>query len=79
MNKLNTFIIGTKLKLNNAIEDKLGRMLAKKGRGDETLIIKVMLIVVAVFLVLIFRNTLKDIMDGLLTTVKTKIEGMFTA
>ena len=79
MNKLNTFIIGTKLKLNNAMEDKLSRMLAKKGRGDETLIIKVMLIVVAVFLVLIFRNTLKDIMDGLLTTVKTKIEGMFTA
>lgn len=79
MNKLNTFIIRTKLKLNNAMEDKLGRMLTKKGRGDETLIIKVMLIVVAVFLVLIFRNTLKDIMDGLLTTVKTKIEDMFTA
>lgn len=51
--------------------------MVEKARGDETLVIKVMLIVIAVALGLMFRNTIGEIITSLLGTAKSSIEGMF--
>lgn len=51
--------------------------LKEKATGDETLIIKIMLMVIAVVLVLLFRNSLETIIKNLLTGVNEKITNMY--
>lgn len=56
--------------------------LKAKATGDETLIIKIMLMVIAVALVLIFRDTLTTIIKNLLTGtngLQTKIEALYNS
>lgn len=76
MNKVNSFIIASKMKEKNLVES-FNEKISKKENGDETLLVKIMLIVIAVFLVIIFRDTLKGILTTLLTEVQTKIQGMY--
>jgi len=52
----------------------------RKVSGDETLIIKIMLMVIAVALVIIFRDTLQTIIKNLLTGdngLEKKINAMY--
>ena len=73
MNAIDNMMIRAKNKIV-----KLKAKAVKKERGDETLVIKVMLIVIAVALGLMFRNTIGDIITSLLASAKTSIDGMFT-
>ena len=60
-------------KLTSAIMTKI----ATKKNGDETLIVKIMLMVVAVVLCILFRDTLSTIISGLLANVETWITSMY--
>lgn len=70
---LNNMIIKAQIGLAKKAQEK---MLAKKA-GDETLIIKIILMVVAVVLCILFRNTLKDIITTLLANVETNISNIY--
>jgi len=72
MNKLDKFLMNSKTKAQIALAG-----MKSKATGDETLIIKIMLIVIAVVLVILFRDTLADIVNSILEQVKTNVEGMF--
>lgn len=76
MRKFDSLVIATKIKGANAL-DTVKNAVSTKKDGDETLLVKIMLMVIAVFLVVIFRNTLKDIITTLLSQVSTKIQGMY--
>lgn len=76
MNKLDNLIVKAKIKKNVAME-KTAAFFASKEHGDETLLVKIMLMVIAVVIVIIFRDTLKNIITELLNQVKTKIQGMY--
>ena len=73
MNKLNTLALKVQMKLADVAATKL----TKKANGDETLIIKIMLMVIAVVLILLFRDQLKNIIISLLANLNTKIDGMY--
>ena len=60
-------------KLTSAIMTKI----ATKKNGDETLIVKIMLMVVAVVLCILFRDTLSAISSGLLANVENWITSMY--
>ena len=70
MNKLDTFIIRKK----NQFLTHRDSLLAKKGKGDETLIVKIMLIAIVIALLVIFRNTISDIMASAMSKAQTIIE-----
>ena len=71
--KIDNFLIKTKVQAGKFVESKL----TKKAAGDETLIVKIMLMVVAVAVVLVFRDGLKTIITNLLDNVGTKITDMY--
>jgi len=73
MRKVDKFLWNTKTKAQVAL---MG--VKAKATGDETLIIKIMLMVVAVVLVIIFRDGLDNMIDTLLSSVQSKINEMFT-
>jgi len=73
MRKIDKFLWNTKTKAQVAL---MG--VKAKATGDETLIIKIMLMVVAVVLVIIFRDGLDNMIDTLLSSVQSKINEMFT-
>lgn len=77
---LDSMIIKAQLRCANAKEEMMTRMseraLAKKA-GDETLIVKIILMVVAVVLCILFRDTLKTVITELLTQVKTNISSIY--
>lgn len=58
-------------------------ILKRKEAGDETLIIKIMLMVIAVVLVLLFRDTLLSMIKNLLTNnstgLETKVQQMYNS
>ena len=70
---LNNMIIKAQIGLAKKAQEK---MLAKKA-GDETLIVKIILMVVAVVLCILFRNTLEGIITTLLTNVETHISNIY--
>lgn len=70
---LNNMIIKAQIGLAKKAQEK---MLAKKA-GDETLIVKIILMVVAVVLCILFRDTLKSIITTLLTNVETNINNIY--
>lgn len=70
---LNNMIIKAQIGLAKKAQEK---MLAKKA-GDETLIVKIILMVVAVVLCILFRDTLKSIITTLLTNVETNISNIY--
>lgn len=72
--KIDKAIIGAK----TAVSAKVASLKAK-ATGDETLIIKIMLMVIAVVLVLVFRDSLKDIISNLLNGVQAQIQNMYNA
>lgn len=78
MKKLDKAFINAKLFASS----KLDR-LAEKATGDETLIIKIMLMVVATALVILFKDTLGSIIKTLLTDptngLQKKITDMYSA
>ena len=76
MNKLNSIAIRAKIYGENALSNVRTSMMQKKN-GDETLLVKIMLMVIAVVLVILFRDTLKNIITTLLTQVQEKIQGMY--
>ena len=61
-------------RLTSAIMTKV----ATKKNGDETLIVKIMLMVVAVVLCILFRDTLSTIISTLLGNVSTWITSMYS-
>lgn len=75
--KLDKAIINAKVFATHTLDN-----MKRKVSGDETLIIKIMLMVIAVALVIIFRNTLQTIIEKLLTDPKdglqTKIQDLYT-
>lgn len=76
MNKLNSIAIRAKIYGENALSNVKTSMMQKKN-GDETLLVKIMLMVITVVLVILFRDTLKSIITTLLTQVQEKIQGMY--
>ena len=60
--KLDKAIINAKVFATHTLDN-----MKRKVSGDETLIIKIMLMVIAVALVIIFRDTLQTIIKNLLT------------
>ena len=60
----------------NAVSMKLAGFKAK-ATGDETLIIKIMLMVIAVVLVILFRSSLEKIIQSLLNGVNQGINNMY--
>lgn len=73
--KLDKAIINAKVFATHTLDN-----MKRKVSGDETLIIKIMLMVIAVALVIIFRNTLQAIIEELLTGnqgLKTKIQELY--
>jgi hypothetical protein len=80
MNTMDKFIIRGKLtagRVKNGASAVLKKM-KTKAQGDETLVVKVMLIVIAVALGLMFRNQIGEIIQNLLGNAKTQIDGMFS-
>lgn len=78
MNKMDSLIITSKIK-GRALLDSISSKVSKKEHGDETLLVKIMLMVIAVFLIIIFRDTLKGIITTLLSEVQTKVQGMYNS
>ena len=75
--KLDKAIINAKVFATNTLDN-----MKRKVSGDETLIIKIMLMVIAVALVIIFRDTLQTIIKNLLTGdngLEKKINAMYDA
>ena len=72
VNALDRAYIGAKVRATQKLN-----ALASKATGDETLIIKIMLMVIAVVLVILFRDTLKSMITDLLAEVQTKVKGMY--
>lgn len=73
--KLDKAIINAKVFATNTLDN-----MKRKVSGDETLIIKIMLMVIAVALVIIFRDTLQTIIKNLLTGdngLEKKINAMY--
>ena len=73
MKKLDTLVISAKCKAMKFVEEYL----KKKEAGDENLIVKIMLIIAAVFLVLVFRDQIKDVIVNLITEANTKIKEIY--
>ena len=73
VNALDRAYIGVKVRATQKLN-----ALAAKATGDETLIIKIMLMVIAVVLVILFRDTLKTMITDLLAEVQTKVKAMYT-
>ena len=77
---LDSMIIKAQLRCANAKEEMMTRMseraLAKKA-GDETLIVKIILMVVAVVLCILCRDTLTTVISTLLSQVQEKIQGIY--
>lgn len=78
MNKLDKAVISMKNYGHLKTQSFMEKLKLKKN-GDENLVVKIMLMVIAVFLVIIFRNTLKTIIETLLAQVQTKIESMYNS
>ena len=76
MEKLNNLLIGAKIKAA-AMKEGVVEALKSKETGDETLIIKIMLMVVAVVLVILFRDQIYDLIKTLVTSVSEKVQGMY--
>lgn len=75
--KLDKAIINAKVFTTHTLDN-----MKRKVSGDETLIIKIMLMVIAVALVIIFRDTLQTIIKNLLTGdngLEKKINAMYQA
>lgn len=75
--KLDKAIINAKVFATHTLDN-----MKRKVSGDETLIIKIMLMVIAVALVIIFRDTLQTIIKNLLTGdngLEKKINAMYQA
>ena len=73
--KLDKAIINAKVLATHTLDN-----MKRKVSGDETLIIKIMLMVIAVALVIIFRDTLQTIIKNLLTGdngLEKKINAMY--
>lgn len=74
--KLDKAIINAKVFATHTLDN-----MKRKVSGDETLIIKIMLMVIAVALVIIFRDTLQTIIKNLLTDpnngLQKKIETLY--
>ena len=73
--KLDKAIINAKVFATHTLDNMM-----RKVSGDETLIIKIMLMVIAVALVIIFRDTLQTIIKNLLTGdngLEKKINAMY--
>lgn len=76
MEKLNSLLIGTKIRAA-AMKEGVVEALKSKRTGDETLIIKIMLMVVAVVLVILFRDQIYDVIKTLVTSVSEKVQNMY--
>lgn len=76
MEKLNNLLIGAKIKAA-AMKEGIVEALKSKETGDETLIIKIMLMVVAVVLVIVFRNEIRTVIETLIANVSQRIQGMY--
>lgn len=72
--KLDNLLINAKV---SAAQKMAGFKLKRKANGDETLVIKIMLIVIAVVLITLFRDEISDLITELLADAKTKIQGMY--
>ena len=72
VNALDRAYIGVKVRATQKLN-----ALAAKATGDETLIIKIMLMVIAVVLVILFRDTLKTMITDLLKEVQDKVKAMY--
>ena len=74
--KLDKAIINAKVFATHTLDN-----MKRKVSGDETLITKIMLMVIAVALVIIFRDTLQKIIQYLLTDtnsgLQTKIQDLY--
>ena len=71
--KIDNLLIKAKVQAGKIVESKF----TKKASGDETLIVKIMLMVVAVAVVLVFRDGLKTIITTLINNVGSKITDMY--
>ena len=78
MHKLDSLAINANIHGQNTLE-KVQKKLFVKKKGDESLLIKIMLMVIAVVLVIVFRDALKDMITTLLSTVKERIQAMYTS
>ena len=77
MSKIDQLVISTKNKITKSKECGLLHLMKKKVSGDETLIIKVFLIVVATALVIIFRDQIGSMISSLTNKASTKVESMY--
>ena len=77
MSKIDQLVIRTKNKIIKSKECGLLHLMKKKVYGDETLIIKVFLIVVAAALVIIFRDQIGSMISSLTNKASTKVESMY--
>lgn len=77
MSKIDQLAISTKNRIVKSKECGFLHSLKKKVSGDETLIIKVFLIVVAAALVLIFREEIGKMITSLTSKASSKVEGMY--
>lgn len=69
-------IDGKLIKAQMVAENFKEKLSAKKA-GDENLIVKIILMVVAVVLCILFRDVISDILRNLLDGVKTNINGIY--
>ena len=60
------------------VKEKWNSGLKKKDRGSKEVLIEVGLIVVAVFLIVLFRSEINKIMSSVLTTASTTITKLFS-
>lgn len=75
MNKLDRIMIGAKIKAGRAFATMREKSLSKE-HGDETLIVKVMLMVIAVALCVVFRDTISTVIENLIKSVEDKISSI---
>ncbi|MCR5720567.1 MAG: hypothetical protein K6F84_08375 [Lachnospiraceae bacterium] len=66
-----------KMLSNSVAVTKVRNFLNKKVAGVDGLVVALVLIVVAVVVGLIFKDQISTLVTSLISTVKTKISGMF--
>ena len=76
MDSIRNALIGAKIKAAVMTQSVLNKVATKKT-GDETLIVKIMLMVVAVVLVIIFRDELTDLIKGMVANITDWINDMY--
>ena len=73
MSRLDSFVIGTKVKAQKMCEKAKDAVLTAKKPGDSQIVVALVLIAVAVGLCIIFREQIETIMANLINTISQAI------